>query len=351
MRHDPVGTARPARTSQCLRGRLLASAAAGLAVVAAAGCSSATTTGGAVSATITVAAVQGVDTAPLYLAQKNGDFAAVGLSHVVIKDYPTGSAALQAVRYGKADIAASDYGNIFYVQSLGADLRVITDGYDAGPGVLEIMALPGGISSPAQLLNTTIGVPNDQLVPNSGHGGDRPVSLETASAGQDLQNLLGNAAQSVNWLPMSQQQEITALEDHRLPAILVTEPYISEAETVLGATEVMDAYSGSTAGLPLTGYVATNTWVDGNKAAVADFQAAIATAKTQAAMTGQLFRVLPMTTGMSLEGFDMSTIGTYPSTTSVIGLQRVANLLTNFAGLISQNQAPKVLAMILKPGS
>jgi len=348
MRHDPVGTVQPARSSRRLRARLLVSAAAGLAVVAAAGCSSAATKGGPVSTKITIAAVQGVDTAPLYLAQKDGDFAAAGLSHVQINDYPSESAALAAVHAGQADIAASDYGNIFYVQSLGANLRVITDGYDAAPGVLEIIALPNTITSPAQLQNTRIGVPDDQLVPGPRQGPDSAVSLETAAADQVLINTLGNGGRSVNWVPMPQQQEITALENHRLPAILVTEPYISEAETQLGAVEVLDAYSGATAGLPLTGYVATNNWVKANAAAVADFQTAIGTAKASAGMTGQLFQVLPFTTGMSLEGFDMATVGTYPSATSGTGLVRDLDLLSSFH--LIPGQAPEVPPMILKPG-
>src|SRR5215469_16165445 len=139
MRHDPVGAPEPARSGRSLRARCLLGAAAALAVTTAAGCSSAATAGGTVSATITIAAVPGIDTAPLYLAQKSGDFSANGLTHVVIKPYTTEAAELGALQSGQADIAASDYGDIFFAQSQTANLRVLADSYDAAPGVLEII--------------------------------------------------------------------------------------------------------------------------------------------------------------------------------------------------------------------
>src|SRR5215475_6415174 len=153
MRLDPVGAPEPTRSGRRLRVRLLLGAAAGLAVALAAGCSGAATPGGPVSGTITIAAIPGIDTAPLYLAQKNGIFAAEGLSHVVIKTFPSGSAELTALQNGQADIAASDYGDIFYAESQSKDLlRVLADGYDAGPGAVEILTWDGsGINSPADL--------------------------------------------------------------------------------------------------------------------------------------------------------------------------------------------------------
>jgi NitT/TauT family transport system substrate-binding protein len=349
MRHDPVGPSEPGRSGRRLRPRLLLGAAAGLAVVTAAGCSGTPTAGGTVGGTITIAAVPGFDTAPLYLAQKDGDFATAGLSHVVIKPYPSGSAALAAVQGGQADIAASDYGDIFYAQAQNPDFRVLADSYDAAPGLLEIITLPHSpISSPADLQGQPIGVPNDQLVTSP--GGDHPVSLETAAATQVLTNFLGNAALSMNWVPLSQQQEITELQQGKLPAVLVSEPYIFEAESQLAAVEVLDAYSGSTAGMPLTGYVATNAWVTHNRGAIADFQAAIGNAQSQAAMSGHVQQLLPKATGMSLTDADLSTIGVYPTATSTTGLERVVRLLTS-DHLIPLSHAPAVPPMIVKPGS
>lgn len=344
--HGPV----PFRSGRGLRTRCLLAAAAGLTVLLAAGCAGSTSAGGTVSSTITIAAIPGVDTAPLYLAERDGMFAAAGLTHVVIRSYSSEAADLSAVATGKADIAASDYGDIFYAQAKNPDLRILSDGYDATAGVLEVMSWQGSpITSPALLAGQTIGVPDEQLLSDL-PGSGRPVSLDSAAAIQVLTNYLGNDAESVNWDPMSQQQEVAALQAHTLSAAILSQPYIYEAESQFGATEVLDACSGSTANLPLTGYVATKTWVKGNPAAVADFRAAIVSAQTQASMTGQIQQILPKTTGMTVADADLSTIGSYPTATSAINLERVVRLMSDL-NMFRSGQVPSVPRMLVGPGS
>ncbi len=344
--HGPV----PHRNGRGLRSQGSLAAAAGLTVLLAAGCSSATSGGAAVSSTITIAAIPGVDTAPVYLAERDGLFAAEGLTHVVIHDVSTEGDALSAVATGQADIAASDYGDIFYAQSHTPDLRILADGYDASAGVLEVLTWPNSpINTPGALAGDTIGVPDEQVLPGLA-GSGHPVSLDAAAATQVLTNYLGNDAESINWQPMSQQQEVTELAAHDLNAAVLSQPYIYEAESQFGASVVFDACSGSTASLPLTGYVATNAWVKDNSAAVADFQAAMAKAGTDASMAGEVQKILPQTTGMTVADADLSTIGSYPTSTSAINLERVVRLMSNF-DMLKPNQVPSVPPMIVTPGS
>ena len=118
---------------------------------------------------------------------------------------------LAALQSAQADIAASDYGNIFYQQSQSHDLRILADGYDATLGVLEVLTLPGStINSPADLANLKVGLPDDNVLAGLQGSGD-PVSLDAAAATQVLSNYLGNAADSVRWEPMSQAQEVSDL--------------------------------------------------------------------------------------------------------------------------------------------
>ena len=346
MRLDPAGVPLLNRSRRVARARYLLAAVSGLAVLLAAGCTGTASAGGNVSDTITIAAVPGVGDAPLYLAQKEGLFAAAGLKNVEIKSYASQAAELSALQSAHVDIAASDYGNIFYQQSQSRDMRILADGYDAGAGVLEVLTLPGSsIQSPLDLANQKIGVPNDNVLTGL-QGSGHPVSLDAAAATQVLSNYLGNAALSVQWDPMSQQQEVKALEQHRLKAILVGEPYIYEAESQAGAAEVLDACSGSTANLPLSGYVAMNAWVKDNPAAVADFQQALAKAQSDAALTGQVQQLLPSATGISAQDADLITIGSYPTVTSVIALQRVVRLMSNF-DMIKLGHAPGVPPMLV----
>jgi NitT/TauT family transport system substrate-binding protein len=343
---DPAGNQLPKKGRRAIRARVLLAAASGLAVLGAAGCAGSSNGGGDVGNTITIAAVPGVDNAPIYLAKKDGLFAAAGLKNVVIKSYPSQAAELAALQSAQADIAASDYGNIFYQQAHYHNLRILGDGYDASAGVLEILTLPGEITSPVQLANQQIGLPADTVLPKASHPSG-PMSLDAAAATEVLTNYVGNEAASVQWVPMSQAQEVTALEHKQLKAILVGEPYIYQAESQAGAVEVMDACSGSTSNLPLDGYVAMDAWVKENPTAVADFQQALARAQGNASMTGQVQALLPSATGMSAQVADLITIGSYPTSTNVLSLQRVVRLMANSLFNINLGQPPAVPPMVV----
>jgi NitT/TauT family transport system substrate-binding protein len=327
MRLDLAGILLPGGNRRAARARSLVAFGAGLSLLLAAGCSASSSSGGgAVSARIAIGVVPGIDNAPLDLAAKEGIFAEAGLSNVVIKDYPTESDLLAALQSGQVQIAGSDYGSIFYTQATmsAPSLRILADGYDATSSVMEILTLPGSsIKSPTDLANQTVALPSYDTL------GTTSVSLEEVAATEVLFNYLGNNDTSVRWQPMPESQEVTALLDHQVKAILVGEPFIFQAESEAGASEVLDAFSGATAGLPLSGYVAMNSWVKDSPTAVADFQDAIAKAQAQAQTAGEVQQLLPGYTGMTTEDADLATIGTYPTSTSVANLQTVVRLMAD----------------------
>jgi NitT/TauT family transport system substrate-binding protein len=334
MRLDPAGVPLLNLGRRAIRVRCILAAGSGLALLLAAGCSSSGSPGGAVSGTVVIAAEPGVSDAAIYLAQKDGLFAAEGLGHVSVRTYQSQGQVMNALKSGNAQIAASDYGNVFYQQAQAPDLRILADGYDSTAGSLEILTLPGStIQNPAKLIDPSdnpgdkIGVPSDDTFGPSNHG--TPFSLDVAAATEVLKSFVGNAASSVDWDPMSQPQEVRELQTHQLNAILVSEPYVYQAESKLGAVEVLDAASGETAGLPLLGYVAQSSWVEQNSSAVADFQAALAKAQADASLAGQVQKVLPAATGMTVQDADLITVGTYPASTSIQALQSVVNLISD----------------------
>lgn len=354
MRSVLAGVPLPNRSRLASRARYLLAGVCGLGLLAAAGCGTSSGAGSTVSSTITIAAVPGVDDAALYLAQKDGLFSSEGLDHVQIKSYNTQAQVISALESGQADIAASDYGNAFSAEAQKQlSLRILADGYDATAGVLEVLTLPkSNITSPVSLANTTVGLPNDDYIsPPKGSGAPAsgaPVSLDAAAATNVLSDYLGSNAGSVTWEPMSQRDEIIRLKQHKLQAILVSQPYIYQAESQDGAVEVLDACSGSTSDLPLLGYVANNAWVRDNPAAVADFQAGLAKAQAEAAVTGEVQGILPGAAHVSAQEADMITIGTYPTSTSIQSLQAVVRLMYN-SGMISN--PPDVGPMVVKPAS
>jgi NitT/TauT family transport system substrate-binding protein len=331
MRPDPAGSPLQIRRRRAIQARCLVAAASGIAVLLAAGCSAGVSAGSPVSETIKIAALPGVDNAPLYLAQEKGLFAAAGL-HVEISSYgPTEADQLAAVENGQAKIAITDYANIFAQENKVPNLRILADGYDAGSGDVEILINPRfstKLASPAQLEAVPIGLPSDSLV--SSAAGGSPPSLDAAAATADIYNYLLGAAGSLQWQEMSQQQEIRELQSGHLEAALLTEPYIYQAQAGFGALQLMDVFSGQTANLPVTGYVATSPWVKANAAAVADFQSAIAKAQAEASSVGAIQQTLvSQHAAMNTADAEMVNIGTYPTVTSTNALERVVQLIVD----------------------
>jgi NitT/TauT family transport system substrate-binding protein len=275
---------------------------------------------------ITVAAVPGIDNATLALAQQDGLFRQAGLN-VRITRYDTVISELTALRAGTAQIAAGDYADLFAAQAISPIYKIVADGYDATPGVLELMTLPGSkITNPVQLAGQHIAVSTSERL-NVLKG--TPDSLAVTAATSVLQSFSVNLT-AVSWDAMSPADEIRALKSGRAQAALLAEPYIYLAQRELGAVELVDACSGSTAGLPLSGYFTTGSFASKYPAAVRAFRTAIEQAAAQAAMPGPIQAVLPHYAGLTRQEASLVTVGNYPTTTIAASLQRTADMLDFF---------------------
>lgn len=328
------------------RGRrrsFLAVAVTGLAAVTlTAGCQTGGSQAQSTSTTaITVAAIRGADTAPLFIAIKDGAFARAGLD-VKVRTYPSVGDELQAVSKGAVDIASGDYVDFFAMAAKFAHpvLSVIADGYHAGPGVMEVLTYPGsGITSPQQLAHKTIGAPLAEGIPSSATA---PYSIETLATTSVLTSD-GVNADDITWKPMPASSLISALKAHKVNAILVEEPYIFQAESTLGAYAVLDSCSGATANLPLSGYFALTAFANQRPTAVREFRRVLQQAQKSAVLLGPIRHVLAKDPGMTMEAASLITIGSYPTSLNAASLQRVANLMFNFEML---NQAINVSSLI-----
>lgn len=281
------------------------------------------------SGPITVAVVPGIENAPLDVALQDGLFQQHGLN-VSVKSYTSLSDAYQALTGGRAQIAVGDYTDFFYEQATGhTSLRLIADGYDAAPNSVAILALPGSrITTPQQLVGasgTLGGVATAQAqlgLPSTAV----PYSIQTLAAQEVLQND-GVSPSSVKWYQMPPQNMIAALRNGQVAAILATEPYIIEAEQQLGAVEVLDASTGVTSGLPMSGYFSLNSYAHANPAAVQAFQAALTQAQAECAQRGPVQSVMSHLTGMVVGSSALVTLGTYPTSLNIGQVQRVATLM------------------------
>lgn len=282
------------------------------------------------SGQITVAASPGVADAPLYLAAHEGLFSKAGLK-VTITSSTSDAANLHALVKGRADVAAADYADFFYVQSnIDPSLRLLADGYDAAPNVMGVLALPSShMSTPQSLVGKTIGTPEPEEFP---YQADAPYSLETLATQSVLLND-GIQPTQVRWKPMPTQNLVGALKSHQVNAILVSEPYMFQAESQLGATEVIDSLSGSTANLPLSGYFTSGAFARDHAATLRTFRSVLLQAQAEAATGKGVRTVLAQAPKMNTLTADMVTLGVYPTSLNVSGVQQLANLMADYSML------------------
>ena len=277
---------------------------------------------------ITVAATPGVADAPLYLAAREGLFSKAGLK-VTIESSPTDATNLHALGKGTVDVASADYVDFFYVQSnTDPGLQFVADGYDAAPSVMGVLALRGSHINTAQgLIGKTVGTSQPEEFP---YQASAPYSLETLATQSVLLND-GVQPTQVHWKAMPTQRLVGALKHHRVNAILVSEPYMYQAESELGATEVLDSLSGSTAGLPLSGYFTRGSFARDHADALRTFRSVLLQAQAQAATGRGVRTVLAKDPQMNTLTADMLTLGVYPGSVNVSGVQQVSNLMANYS--------------------
>jgi len=282
---------------------------------------------------VKVGVVPGIENATLYLAKKRGDFARAGIN-VKIDKFPSVDSELQALTAGRVNVAAGDYGHLFARQSQLSKnaFTILADGYDAAPGVVQLMTMPDSpVKTPADLANRVIGAPDSDTV--SGEPANAPNSLVIASATSVLTSFGVNVT-GVRWKNMSQQQEVNELVHRQLHAVLLTEPYIYQAQQA-GAVQLVDACSGATAGIPLSGYFTSTSWSQDKTQEVAAFRAGLRQADAQASMPGPVQAVLPSYANLSRQVAALITTGVYPLTTITASLQRTADLMWG-TGMIPQ---------------
>ncbi len=140
MRSDPD----PVRVASRRRNRPMRTAPAALIAltvsVLAVGCQVPGTGSGLAAptmSTITVAAVPGVENAPLYLANRDGFFKDVGLT-VNIQTYSSVGKEIAALSNGSAQFAVGDYTDFFYAEDKPHQpgFLIVADAYDATPSVI-----------------------------------------------------------------------------------------------------------------------------------------------------------------------------------------------------------------------
>jgi NitT/TauT family transport system substrate-binding protein len=229
-------------------------------------CASSTGSTPAGLTSITVGALPIVDDVPVYLAQQQGYFRQQGLN-VTIRTVAQSTLALPDLLHGSvAIITGANYVSFFRAQAKGIiSLRILQDGEDCLPGTHVVLALPhSGITAPAGLAGKTIAV-------NLLNDVQTMMTDETLKA-DDINTLPHYVA-----IPFANMP--AALARHQVQAIYEVEPYLSGAETTLGANPILDTCAGSgNADLPIAGALSTAAWAQQHPQVARAFQRAMAQA-------------------------------------------------------------------------
>lgn len=278
--------------------------------------SSDTKAGGLEKKNITVAALPIVDTVGFFIAQKEGFFRQEGLN-VTVKPVVQSIAAISAMLSGSVDIiAGGNYVSFFEGEAKGAfKIRVLVDGTSCGHHTFSVLALAkSGIKTPADLAGKTVAV----NIPNN------------------IQSLMLNAllnadnvdASKVTYVPVPFPQMAAALQAGRVDAISAVEPFLTGAEKELGATEVTDQCMGALSGMPLSGYFATQSWVQKYPRTARAFQRAVEKGQVLADTNRALVeKVLPTYSKVTPKVAALISLNNFPTSLDATRLQRVANLM------------------------
>ena len=324
-----------------LRRLPLIAALAAAGTLAAAACSSSASAPAASSGRgpelthITVGALAITDDAPLFIAIKKGYFRQQGLT-VTTKIVAASTDAIPDMLAGSVDIIGSgNYVSFFEAASKGViKIDVLAAGSQCAGNTLNVLAMPkSNITSPADLAGKTIAV---NLTSN----------IQTHTINAVLKDKGVNTA-GIKYVVIPFQDMPAALVTGKVDAISVVEPFITAAEHD-GATSVLAECQGSTAGIPLGGYYATQAWVKKYPKTALAFRRAIdqaqATADADRALVQQ---VIPTYTKITSAIAARISLPYYPPTLQAAQLGRVVALMRS-AGMVSGSFS--ITPMLFRPG-
>ncbi|MFJ7212749.1 ABC transporter substrate-binding protein [Amycolatopsis sp. NPDC098790] len=211
---------------------------------------------------LTVSIISTVDLAPLWAAQDAGYFAAEGLN-VKIDIADSGAKTMTKVIAGDANIALTTWTLLFVAQSEGgADFRLVADATTATPKSNKIVTVP---TSPVKHVED---LPGKRIAYTSKNAASDVLT-------QSVMRDRGLDRSTVTWVPVPLPNMAAALQQGKVDAAYMPEPFVTDAANTVGAIPIVDIGSGSTLDFPLTGYATTATWAQANPKTIAAFQRAL----------------------------------------------------------------------------
>jgi NitT/TauT family transport system substrate-binding protein len=259
-----------------------------------------------------------VDAAALYIAKEQGLFADEGLK-VEVETIQGGAFAIPKLISGSLDVSMLNYVSAVTAQSKkAAELKIIADAYQAKPGTFMLLA---GKDSPVKDAADLRG----RRVAVVSLAGIATLAVETQL------RAAGIGLDAVRFVTMPLPDMAAALKRGSVDAALLSEPFITQAQTVIGARAVADGMSGAMADFPVAGWGCSAKWAAGYPRMMAAFTRAMSRAQQIAAGDRKAVeRVLARFLKMAPEVATTVALGSYPLRLSLARLQRVPDLMAEY---------------------
>lgn len=289
---------------------------------------------------IVIDAVPTADAAGLYIAQDNGYFARQGLT-VTIAAINGGEYGIGALQSGAAQLIEGNYVSFILAQSQGKfaapnpknpaqlepskpiNMRLIADSSQMQAGNQALYVLPGSPYKTVRDLvkhHIPVGV-------NSLHNIGSVLLGSLLVANGYKANALKQVPEILPLMPQ-------LLDQHKILAAWLPEPFGTEAQQEYGAVQVADFDQGSMQNFPIGTVAGTAQWVQSHPNTVAAFLRAYN--EGQQVADGDRAAVeaaLVKHTGVTKEIAATMTLDTYPLVMDVPVMQRVADAMYEFGVL------------------
>jgi NitT/TauT family transport system substrate-binding protein len=277
-----------------------------------------------------------VDVAPLYQAVEKGYFKEQGLNVEPIA-LASGPKAVESVISGEIDIAFTSYPGAFVAQSKGvANLKIVADAYAARPGHLVLVATPESpIKKPADVAGKKIAV--------TSKGSISDLGVMSVLSSQQVD------PKSINFVPMPFQDMGPAMKNKNIDGAVVAEPWNTRTAKEHGAVPIVDVSSGPTQNISMSGWAALDKLTSANPNTFAAFQRGLAKGVADVKKDRTVLEpILVKHVKIDPATAPLVTIADYPERADAIRLQRVADLMQEFAVI---EQRLDVSKMLLEPAN
>lgn len=285
--------------------------------------SGSTGAGGLEKTKIRIGTIPVVDIAPLHYAIEQGYFKEEGLEVETVVQ-PNGAAAINGIMSGDLDITFSTYAATFTAQSQGvAEFKVVADALAAKANHLMVVATPNSSVKKATDL------PGKKIAITA-------KNTFTDLAPMAVMKVQGIDYAQIQWIPMPLPEMLPAMTKGEVDAAVVVEPWVTKAMKEAGAIPVLDAASGPTAELPMSGYMAVGgagKFATTSPNTIAAFQRALAKAQAQGTDRTKMEPMFVKYAKLDEATAKLVTISTYSTNLEPKRIQRTANLLEEFGAI------------------